>query len=62
MTNGDRIRQMKDEELGDFLNAITDCCGNLCDCENCQCYYPTESYKCNIQEWLKQEAKDDAEH
>lgn len=59
MTNADKIRLMTDEELGDFLNAITDSCGNLCDCENCLCHYPTGIYKCNIQEWLKQEVSDD---
>lgn len=29
MTNGDRIRQMTDEELAEFLNKYSDC--RLCD-------------------------------
>lgn len=56
LTNGDRIRQMTDEELFDFLDAITDTCGYLKpQCDNCQMKYKDTSPKCDIQAWLKQE-------
>lgn len=56
-TNGDRIRQMADEELADFLNKYAGC--RLCD-----------GYKrvfCNIEcvkgflAWLRKEVREDAE-
>lgn len=61
MTNGDRIRQMTDEELRDFLDKITDCCFSNNDCDNCPMKYSDEPYyRCNIEAWLKQEASEDA--
>lgn len=55
-SNADRIRQMTDEELFDFLDAITDTCGYLPpQCDNCQMKYKDTSPKCDIQAWLKQE-------
>lgn len=55
-SNADRIRQMSDEELFDFLDAITDTCGYLPpQCDNCQMKYKDTSPKCDIQAWLKQE-------
>ena len=59
LTNADRIRQMTDEELFVFLNEITDCCFSNNDCDNCPMKYSDELYyRCNIEAWLKQEAKD----
>lgn len=61
MTNGDRIRQMTDEELADFLDTITDCCHGviLSNCDRCPMKYADEAPFCRIDEWLKQEVKDD---
>lgn len=35
MTNGDRIRQMTDEELADFFCQISNCCVNDASCSLC---------------------------
>lgn len=35
MTNGDRIRQMTDEELADFFCQISHCCVNDASCSMC---------------------------
>ena len=51
ITNGDRIRAMTDEELQQFLCQIS-------TCETC----PFASFGCKVDEWLKQEAKENAEH
>lgn len=58
-TNGDRIRNLTDEELRDFLDKITDCCFSNNDCDNCPMKYSDEPYyRCNIEAWLKQEASE----
>lgn len=60
MTNGDRIRQMKDEEIADMLNVyevveICEYCANRgSTCIGGSCYY-------GILEWLKQEVEEGAE-
>lgn len=60
-TNADRIRQMTDEELFDFLDAITDTCGCWSpQCDNCPMKYKDTSPQCDIQAWLKQEVSEDA--
>ena len=52
-TNGDCIRQMTDEELFDFLDAITDTCGCWSpQCDNCPMKYKDTSPQCDIQAWL----------
>lgn len=62
MTNGDKIRAMTDEELFVFINKITDCCFSNNDCDNCPMKYSDNLYyRCNIEEWLKQEVKTDDE-
>lgn len=60
MTNADKIRQMSDEELADFLTAIMDCCGSgacgtYCPMWNCCNDQPSD----NVEDWLKQEVSDD---
>ena len=53
MTNGDRIRQMTDEELLAFLIQFDRCIVYQISC--------TYDYPCieGVRIWLKQEAKDD---
>ena len=61
MTNGDRIRQMADEELAYFLDTITDCChAFVTKCDECPMRYKDTIPRCNITLWLKQEASEDA--
>ena len=58
MTNGEKIRQMTDEELFDFLDAITDNCGCWSpNCNNCPMKYKDTTPQCNIIAWLKQEVE-----
>lgn len=61
MTNGDRIRKMTDEELSEFFAVYI-------ECRNCPLYDEKGlgagckgDCKAGATEWLKQEAKDDAE-
>lgn len=54
LTNADRIRQMTDEELCDFLDGFLCYEIGYCRAEEVECR------DCKM-EWLKQEAKDDAE-
>ena len=63
MSNADRIRQMTDEELCDFLGTITDCCHGaiLSNCDRCPMKYADKAPVCRIDSWLKQEAKDDVQ-
>lgn len=49
MTNGDKIRQMSDEELAPYITCPYDECIDLVDC----------SCKCCILKWLKEEARED---
>lgn len=53
-SNGDRIRQMTDEELARFLRNFDMCIACQVEC--------TKEYPCNkgIMEWLKQEVSEDA--
>ena len=55
MTNGDRIRQMPDEELAEWLDLHGEC--NQCAYHPAQC-----SVECNEghMKWLKQEVSEDA--
>ncbi len=62
MTNADRIRQMDNDELYDFLNTITDCChAYVPKCEECPMKYKDTTPHCNISLWLKQEVEEGAE-
>lgn len=65
MTNGDRIRQMTDEELAKFIDIydIEDICRTRCaktgeERNRCMCY--GEECKSHILKWLKQEVSEDA--
>lgn len=52
-TNGDRIRQMTDEELADVMQGQCACCAyQLTGCTEREC-------KDGAYEWLKQEACDE---
>ena len=56
-TNGDRIRQMMDEELAEFIDTVTDCCSDGWMCDKC----PIKSTGCDkdsFLEWLKQEVSE----
>ena len=56
MTNGDKIRQMSDEELAEFINS-TDPHGYMCRycvTENCK----NQTCCAGVLAWLKQEAKE----
>lgn len=54
-TNADRIREMSDEELADFLDSIGDGCEWCADQEMCHLMYDTKfSCKDCILQWLKQ--------
>lgn len=60
MTNADRIRQMTDEELSDFLGGISDNCSyNTCD--NCPMYGACVDVPLSRDKWLKQEVETDDE-
>ena len=52
ITNGDRIRNMTDEELQQFLCQIS-------TCETCAF---CKEWGCKIDEWLEQEANENAGH
>ena len=61
MTNAERIRGMKDEELANFLNTITTACSD----DGGGCYecplYPGNGSVCgekHITQWLQKEAED----
>lgn len=65
LTNADRIRQMTDEELAEFIDIydIEDICKTRCEKtgearERCMCY--GEQCVNNILQWLKQEVSEDA--
>jgi hypothetical protein len=65
MTNADRIRQMTDEELAEFIDIydIEDICRTRCAKtgearERCMCY--GEQCVNNILQWLKREVSEDA--
>ena len=57
LTNADRIRSMTDEELSDFLEAVTNACFERSNprCPNCPMKW---SAFCDIDGWLKQPAKE----
>ena len=58
-TNGDRIRQMTDEELSVFLGGIADNCSyNTCD--NCPMYGACDDVPISRDKWIKQEVSEDA--
>lgn len=56
MTNGDKLREMDNEELADFLDKLTNNCarGNCLDCE----MHDIEKC-CRIYAWLESEVHDD---
>lgn len=54
-TNGDRIRQMTDEDLADIMQGQCACCAyQLTGCTEKECKY-------GAYEWLKQEVNEDAD-
>lgn len=59
MTNGDRIRQMTDEELAHWLNDEANYTCNICTRQNAKssCY----GHKCEkyVAKWLKKEVKNE---
>lgn len=58
MSQGDRIRNMTDEELAEFLDDIAYCCKgreNETYCSNCRFYFLGECNCVSIGEWLKSE-------
>ena len=61
MTNGDRIRQMTDEELAAFIDIynIEDICKTRCDVANYMDCMAGEQCKAHILAWLKQEVSDE---
>lgn len=60
MTNGDRIRQMTDEELAEFLNSIVLHCRQESCSATCSMWECCSSISDYQEEWLKQEVKDNA--
>lgn len=62
-SNGDRIRQMSDEELAEMFTRIGERCRKRSHCQNCPivsgCNYDGMIKPFEI--WLKEEAKDDDE-
>lgn len=56
MTNGDKIRQMTDEELADWITDGHDLC-DLCQFETCRPEFECEQ---GVLQWLKQEEREDA--
>ena len=59
MTNGDRIRQMSDEELAEFIaNDVVDCCN--CKHPRNGCTENDETCADCWLDWLKQEADNGA--
>ena len=55
MTNGDRIRQMTDEELAEFLDRTSDCQTCSENPSKCHC----ECFERRL-EWLRKEVDEDA--
>lgn len=58
VTNADRIRQMTDEELREFLNDIADKC-SMQDCKYCPMNGACDDVPISMQKWLKQEVSND---
>lgn len=60
MTNGDKIRQMTDEDLAAFIDifSVEDICRTRCAIVNYQDCMGGKKCKGNILAWLKQECKD----
>ena len=59
MTNGDRIRNMKNYELALFLNAIAECCsvGDICE----HCPLNSVGIFCDLEsfeKWLEKECEE----
>lgn len=58
MTNGDRIRQMTDEKLAEFLNDVADNC-SMQECKNCPMNGACVDVPISMAKWLKQEVSDE---
>ena len=56
MTNADKIRNMSDEELAEFLYDLSSHCYGCGDFNGCGCYYGNKECQ-NFTEWLQQEVK-----
>lgn len=62
-TNADRIRHMTDDDLGDFLINITNCCGNYSSSNDCEsCYMFQRRDECDPCEWLRKDVDEDADY
>ena len=59
MTNADRIRQMTDEELAEFIDKATDCCSDGWTCDKCPMYDADCAKIEGFIAWLKQKVQDD---
>ena len=59
MTNGERIRQMTDEELAEWLDTVIGSC-NLNDCKYCPMYGACTDVPISMLRWLRKEADKDA--
>ena len=55
LTNADRIRAMRDEELAELLS--DGCAGAVCYDKEQNAYFPVGCYKCRL-EWLQQPAEE----
>lgn len=62
MTNAERIRNMKDEELANLLFAVDTNICNFCAAQRSNVYYDCEEESCekSVLAWLKQEVSEDA--
>ena len=60
MTNADKIRNMTDEELNDFLTTL---CYNCCigNCDDCPVPCYEDVVECDLMEFLKKEIVGDME-
>lgn len=59
-SNADRIRQMTDEELADFICQISQCCLNDAGCSMCPIYDGCAQNVMYVETWIKQEVSEDA--
>ena len=55
ISNADRIRQMTDEELAEFIDKVTDCCSDGWMCDKCPMYDADCAKIEGFIAWLKME-------
>ena len=57
MTNADRIRNMSDEELVEFITGLSKkCLASIGEC-NCSTYETCQNCNVEVKKWLQSEAK-----